>query len=194
MYGQTPAESACPTFPRALSARFLRKAVICLSLASMLAACSSDRREYSYKIFADADKAGETTRGWLPDDLIPSGSRDIHLVEELSPSHEWCSFEFLPSDSQTLRKNLKSADGLPRAVRRVPNPGVAWWPETLRGSINAGEVRHTGFELYVVEKPANDVEMGIYLFAVNWQNGRGFFCWTYDPRPEANRLRDRRSG
>ena len=152
-----------------------------LSLASILTACGGDRREDSYKTLADANKAGEITRGWLPDDLIPSSSRDIRLVEELSPSHEWCAFDFLPVDAGSLRKNLKNVDGLPRAVGRVPNPGVAWWPEWLQGSINAGEVRRAGFELYVVERPANDVEMGIYLFAVNWQNGRGFFYWTYDP-------------
>jgi hypothetical protein len=181
MYRQTPAESDFRTISRALSTRFLRKSVILFFLASVLAACGGGRRQYSYNTLADADKAGEVTRGWIPEDLMPGSSRAIHLVEELSPSHEWCAFEFLPTDSQTLRKNLKSIDGLPRAVRLIPKPGVAWWPEALQGNINAGEVRHAGFELYVVERPANDVEMGVYLFAVNWHNGRGFFYWTYDP-------------
>ncbi len=164
-----------------LSKRFVRRAVMYLSLTSMLAACGGDRKEYFYNTLADADKAGEITRGWLPDDLIPSSSRDIRLVEELSPSHEWCSFNFLSGDSQNLRKNLKSVDGLPRAVRHVPRPHVSWWPEMLKGSIKPGEIHHAGFELYVVERPANDVEMGIYLFAVNWREGRGFFYWTYEP-------------
>ena len=180
MYRQIPVELDCRTLPRAPSTRFLRKAVIFLFLAPVLAACSVGRRQYSYNTLADADKAGEVTRGWIPEDLMPGNSRAIHLVEELSPSHEWCAFRFLPADSQALRKNLKSIDGLPRAVRRVPNPGVAWWPESLQGSINVEEVRHAGFELYIVERPANDVEMGIYLFAVHWQSGWGFFYWTYD--------------
>ena len=170
------------TWKMILSRRFVRRAVMYLSLASMLAACGGDRREYSYKTLADANKAGEITRGWLPDDLIPSSSHDIRLVEELSPSHEWCAFDFLTVDSENLRKNLKSVDELPRAVRRVPGPHVSWWPETLQGSIKPGQIRNAGFELYVVERPANDVEMGIYLFAVNWRQGHGFFYWTYEPQ------------
>lgn len=160
---------------------FLGRAVLCLFLASVLVGCAGDRRQYFYKTLADADKAGEITRGWIPDDVIPSTSRDIHLAEELSPSHEWCAFEFLPTDTQNLRKNLKSVDGLPRAVTRVPSPGVTWWPKMLQGNINAAEIHHAGFDLYVVERPANGVEMGIYLFAVKWSEGSGFFYWTYDP-------------
>ena len=161
--------------------RSLRRAALCLSLASVLVGCGGDRRQYSYDTLAEADRAGEVTRGWIPDDVMPGSSRAIHLVEELSPSHEWCAFEFLPTDTQNLRKNLKSVDGLPRAVSRVPNPDAAWWPRMLLGSINASAVRDAGFDLYVVQRPANGVEMGIYLFAVNWPEGRGFFYWTYDP-------------
>jgi hypothetical protein len=160
---------------------FLGRAVLCLLLASVLVGCGGAPGQYFYNSLADADKAGEITRGWIPDDIIPSNSRDIHLAEELSPSHEWCAFEFVPTDAQNLRKNLKSVDGLPRAVTRVPNPGAPWWPKMLQGRINAAAVHHAGFDLYVVQRPANGVEMGIYLFAVNWPEGHGFFYWTYDP-------------
>jgi hypothetical protein len=151
-----------------------------LFLTSMLVGCGG-RKQYFYNTLADADKAGEITRGWIPDDLMPGSSRALHLVEELSPSREWCAFEFLPTDSQNLRNNLTSIDRLPRAVTHVPNPDATWWPEMLQGSINAAEIRHAGFDLYVVERPANGVEMGIYLSAVNWSEGRGFFYSTYDP-------------
>jgi len=164
-----------------LPQRFMGRAILSLCLASTLVGCSGDRRQYFYNTLVDADKAGEITRGWIPDDLMPASSRAIHLVEEPSPSHEWCAFEFLPTDTTNLRKNLKSVDGLPRAVARVPSPNATWWPKMLQGSINAAAVQRAGFDLYVVERPANGVEMGIYLFAVNWPQGRGFFYWTYDP-------------
>src|SRR5207253_1010800 len=97
----------------------LRKIALCILLASVLVACRGDRNEYSYETLADADKAGEIARGWIPDGLMPSSSRAIRLVEELSPSREWCAFEFLPADSQNLKKNLKNVDTLPPSVRRV---------------------------------------------------------------------------
>ena len=151
------------------------------TIALLLAACGSDRKEYFYQTLADADKAGEITRGWIPDDLVPSSSRAIHLVEELSPSREWCAFEFLRTDSENLRKNLKSDDILPPYLRRVRSPGVSWWPAVLKGNLDTVMIRKSGLELYVVERPANSVQMGIYLFAIDWSKGRGFFHWKYVP-------------
>jgi hypothetical protein len=151
------------------------------TIALLLAACGSGRQECFYQTLADADKAGEITRGWIPDDLVPSSSRAIHLVEELSPSREWCAFEFLPTDSENLRKNLKSVDTLPRFLRHLRSPGVSWWPAALKANLDPEKVGKAGLELYVVERPANSVQMGIYLFAVDWSKGRGFFHWTYVP-------------
>jgi hypothetical protein len=158
----------------------LRKIALCILLASVLVACRGDRNEYSYQTLADADKAGEIARGWIPDDLMPSSSRAIRLVEELSPSREWCAFEFLPADSQNLKKNLKSVDTLPPSVRRVRSPGVSWWPAVLKGNLDVERIHKEGFELYVVERPANSVNTGIYLFALDRSKGRGFFHWTYE--------------
>jgi len=148
-------------------------------MTSVLASCGSDRKEYFYQTLADAEKTGEITRGWIPDDLIPSSSRAIHLTEELSPSREWCAFEFPATDGERLRKNLKSVDSLPPSVRQVRGPGASWWPEVLRGNLEAEKINKAGLQLYVVERPANSVNMGIYLFAVDWSKGRGFFYWTY---------------
>jgi hypothetical protein len=150
-----------------------------VALALLLAACGSARKEYFYQSLADAEKAGEITRGWIPDDLIPSNSRAIHLVEQLSPSKEWCAFEFQPADAETLRRNLKSIDLRPPSVQQLRNPGASWWPEVLRGNLDVAKIHMAGFQLYVVERPANSVDMGIYLFALDWSKGRGFFYWTY---------------
>jgi len=100
-------------------------AALCLCLTAVLLGCGGDRREYFYQTLADADKAGEITRGWIPDDLIPSSSRAIHLVEELSPSKEWCAFEFPPPDWQTPGNDFKRVDALPPSLSHVPKPWYA---------------------------------------------------------------------
>jgi len=162
-----------------LSNLFLRRVALCISMASVLVACGGDRSEHFYQTLADADKAGEITRGWIPDDLLPSSSRAIHLVEELSPSREWCAFEFPTADTEILRKNLKAVNALPPSVMRVRSPGVSWWPSVLKGNLDVEKIHRAGFELYSVERPANSTNMGIYLFALDWSKGHGFFYWTY---------------
>ena len=152
----------------------LLMAVLCVGLASVLLACSSDRRELFYASLADADKDGGITRGWIPD-FLPGSSRAIHEFHEISPSTEWCAFEFLPTDSQGLRKNLKLVDALPPSVRRVPTPGVSWWPAVLKGNLDVEKIHKAGFELYVVVRPETSVTTEILLFAVDWAKGRGFF-------------------
>ena len=157
----------------------LQRAAFYVSLASVLIACGGDRREYFYQTLADADKAGEITRGWIPDDLMPSSSRAVHLVEELSPSREWCAFEFLPADSEKLLQNLKSVDALPSPVNHIRSPHVSWWPSVLEGNLGVEEIHKAGFQLYIVERPANSAQMGIYLFALDSSKGHAFFYWTY---------------
>jgi hypothetical protein len=156
----------------------LHLAPLCLCLASFLLGCSGERRESFYPSLADADKDGAITRGWIPDDLLPGSSRAIHEVHEISPSTEWCAFEFLSQDSQGLRKNLKSVDALPASVRRVPSPGVSWWPAVLKGNLDIDNIHKAGFELYVVEKPATSANTDILLFAVDWPKARAFFYRT----------------
>jgi hypothetical protein len=161
-----------------LSKAPLYLAALCLCLASFLLGCGGDRRESFYPSLADADKNGAITRGWIPDDLLPGSSRAIHEVHEISPSTEWCAFEFLSQDSQGLRKNLNSVDALPPSVRRVPSPGVSWWPAVLKGNLDIENIHKAGFELYVVEKPATSVNTDILLFAVDWPKARAFFYRT----------------
>lgn len=115
-----------------------------------LSACHSDRLESFYPALADAEKDGATTRGWVPE-FLPGSSRSIHEVHDISPSIEWCAFEFAPADSQHLRNMLKGVSGLPRSVRRVPNPGRSWWPADLNGNLDVEKIHKEGFELYIVE-------------------------------------------
>jgi hypothetical protein len=151
--------------------------VLCVGLISILLACRSDHRESFYPSLADADKEGAITRGWIPD-FLPGSSQAIREVHEISPSKEWCSFEFLPTDSQGLRKNLKSVNALPPSVRRVPNPGVSWLPAVLKGNLHVENVHRDGLDLYVVVTSDTSVTTAILLFAIDWPKGRGFFYGT----------------
>jgi hypothetical protein len=158
---------------------FVFLSVICSVLVFVLVACRSDRPESFYASLADVRKAEASAQSWIPDDILPASSRTIHVVGELSPSLEWCSFEFLPTDSQRLSQVLKGVDALPPSVKHIPSPNVSWWPSILKGNLDVAEIRKAGFQLFVVERPANSVDMGIYLFALDMSKGRGFFYWTY---------------
>jgi len=139
----------------------------------------SDRYESFYPSLTGAEKDGAITRGWIPDDILPSSSRDIHEVHSLSPSREWCAFEFAASDTERLRRNLSRVDVLPRSIRHIRDPKVPWWPSALKGNLDMQGIRSQGFDLYLVERPANSVQSFILLFAVDWSNGRAFFYSTY---------------
>ena len=47
----------------------------------------------------DAEKAEAGESSWVRDDLLPPRTRTAHIAGELSPSKEWCAFEFSPADS-----------------------------------------------------------------------------------------------
>jgi hypothetical protein len=138
-------------------------------------ACHSDRHESFYASLADADKDGAITRGWIPT-FLPQSSRAIHELHDLSPSREWCAFEFRPSDSQSLRKNIKSVDALTPSVRRVPPPGVSWWPAVLKGNdLDLRQIHEAGFDVYELVIQATTDSKAVQLFAIDWSKGRGFF-------------------
>jgi len=160
--------------------KFLFASVLCSGLVLVLVACHSDRPESFYASLADVKKADASAQSWIPDDILPASSRTIHVVGELSPSKEWCAFEFLPTDSQKPLKSLKSLDALPPPVKDIRSPHVPWWPSVLEGNLDVEKIHKAGLKLFIVERPANSVDMGIYLFALDLSKGRGFFYWTYE--------------
>jgi hypothetical protein len=170
--------SGRPGKPLAIAVGAILLFIVGWVVVSRVAASLSDRYESFYPSLAEAEKDGAITRGWIPDDLLPSGSRSIHELQDLSPSREWCAFEFGTDDSQRLRKNLKSIDVLPLSVLRVRNPDVSWWPGVLTGNLDIARIRSDGFDLYEVERPENSVMTDVLLFAVDWSKGRGFFYRT----------------
>jgi hypothetical protein len=131
--------------------------------------------ESFFPSLTEAGKDGAITRGWIPDDILPRSSRDIHEIHDLSPSTEWCAFKFVPTDAQSLLKNLRHADVLPSSMRSVPSPHVSWWPSVLAGKLDREAIRRAGFDLYVVERPATASTTAVWLFAIDQSKGRAFF-------------------
>jgi len=146
---------------------------LCVCLSWVLAGCHGDRFESFYPSLADAVKDRAIERLWIPV-FLPGSSRNIHVMGDLSPSREWCVFEFLPPDSEQLRKSLKPIDVLPPSLRHVPRPGKSWWPAYLEGDLDPKTIRDAGLQLYVVEEPATASTTSLELFAIDWTKGRGF--------------------
>src|ERR1700737_4735282 len=55
---------------------------VCIAANAVFQACG-DRHEYSYATVGEAIKAGEITRGWIPD-YLPASSRAIHIAYDPS--------------------------------------------------------------------------------------------------------------
>jgi hypothetical protein len=150
-----------------------------LLVLSVTVGCHSDRVEWSYESLADLKKAEPSAQSWVPEDLLPESSHNILVAGELSPSKEWCAFEFTPSDSERVQKALKKVEYLPQSVRSVQNPHKVWWPNVLVGPLDAKEIRGTGLQIFIAEKPANAVNTTIFLFALDLAKGQGYFYSTY---------------
>jgi hypothetical protein len=116
---------------------------------------SNDRYETFYPSLAEAGKDGAISRGWTPDEFVPRSSRSIHELHDLSPSTEWCAFEFVPADSQNLLTNLKHVDVPPPSARHVPSPSVSWWPSVLVGNLDVEKIHKAGLDLYIGGKARN---------------------------------------
>jgi hypothetical protein len=151
------------------------RAVVSIGLTAVLLTCGGDRHESFYPSLADAAKDGAITRGWIPDDLLPRGAHGIREVHDLSPSREWCSFEFSPSEWLNPGNDFQPVDALPPPLSHVPSPGVSWWPAVLRGDLDLTKVHREGLKLYVVKRPETSVTTEVLLFAIDSVRGRGFF-------------------
>lgn len=156
---------------------YIRLLLISSLLLCLLPACVDGRRESFYPTLADADRDGATTRGWVPD-FLPRSSRAIHELHDLSPSIEWCAFEFDPADSEEFRSKLTKPDALPPAIKHIPKIRKPWWPLLLRGEIRPEEVHRAGMDLYVMERAETAVTRRVWLLAIDRNNGKGFFYTT----------------
>lgn len=152
----------------------LHLTAVCIGLTLLLVACGNDLRESSYHTLADARNDGAIDRGWIPDYLPPT-SRDIHEIHRIEHSKTWRSFEFLPSDSESLRRTLKSLDKSQLAGMRIEHPGVSWWPAEFDGDLDVERVNQEGYELFGVDEPTSANRTSAYLFMIDWSKGRAFY-------------------
>jgi hypothetical protein len=143
----------------------------------LLAGCRRHNERF-YATLADADKAGELTRGWIPE-YLPQSSRNIHEIDG-SPTFEYCAFDFSPADSQNLKAAIMPVDSLPEWARQIRNPRVSWWPAVLTGRLDVHAIHNGGFELYTHSESETVSGTGTvsYLFAIDWARGRVLFYST----------------
>jgi len=48
-------------------------------------------------------------------------------------------------------------------------------PSVLVGNLDVEKIHKSGFDLYFVERPSPSVTTAVWLFAIDWFKGRGFF-------------------
>lgn len=154
---------------------------MCVAMSLLPHGCDG-RQESSYTTLADAIKAGEISRGWMPD-YLPKTSHAIHIVYDPSSPRTWCAFEFTPGDSDKLKKNLTSASPLPERLKHVNGPGASWWPHFLKGDLDVAKLHGSGLEVYIAEEPDVQSNTDLVLFAIDWTEGRGFFYRTAGGTP-----------
>ena len=122
----------------------------------------------SYATLAEAQAAGAVDRGWLPRGL-PPGTRELRVAHDLDSTRRWGLFNFPPGEAEALRAIAGpeiSLDGL-----QCNPPGrIEWWPIQLRKQLDGERLKAAGLQGY----SAKD---GDLIFAVNWQQGRGYY-WS----------------
>jgi hypothetical protein len=150
---------------------------LCIFLACTLAASHSDRRESFYPSLADAKRDGAIDPGWIPD-FLPEGSRSIHELRDISPSTQWCAFEFSDGDALALHKRLKSDGPSIPSLRHVADPRKTWWPAVLAGDLDPTKIHGAGLDLNVINEPETASTNEVLLIAIDWVKGRGFFYRT----------------
>lgn len=149
--------------------------VICLSV--FMQACGTVRERY-YLTLADAIRAGEIDRGWIPD-CLPESARQIHLLYSVESTKTWCAFIFSSSDGQGFRKVVGRELGrLPLKTQYISNARKAWWPDYLRGNIDIQSIQKNGLRLYAVEESSAASSTMTVLFAINWEKQYGYFFRT----------------
>lgn len=149
---------------------------LCVAAIALVQSCGN-RRNLFYGSLADAKRAGEIDRGWIPD-YLPKSSHSIHVAYDPESPRTWCAFEFSPVDSQILDNNLTHVDTVPARVKHLGDPGRSWWPDFLTGTLDPAKIRRRGFDLYVAVEPDVQSNTDLVLFVLDSANGRGYFYRT----------------
>ncbi len=147
-------------------------AVACIAMSVLLQSCGK-RQEKFYPSLADAAKAGEVTRGWLPG-FIPGSSQNLHLLYDPSSPRTFAAFDFAPKDAQRLTDHLTVVDQLPSSVSHIAAPRLSWWPDFLKGDISLTTLRGRALGIYVVLEPDVQEKTRTVLFVIDGSKGHAF--------------------
>jgi hypothetical protein len=123
-------------------------------LVAVLLAGSSGCSEVmatSYVTYAEAERAGAVTRGWIPP-FVPRSATDIREVHDLDTNEQWLRFSVPAGDtSVALGATLLPLSEARQLARTPPSVMGPWLPElrdpplvTPRSGIRAYRHRRTG--------------------------------------------------
>lgn len=96
----------------------------------------------SYATYADAEKGGAVTRGWVPN-FVPQSATSIQEFHNLDTNVQLMTFRFDPSDLALMREKLTPSD--PDTVRTPYWRPRAWWAQDLRGPSEGLSVKYNFF-------------------------------------------------
>ena len=144
-----------------------RSAIVLILLA--VGACrDADVDTSAYATLAEARQAGEIQRGWMPDGL-PPGTFELRGAHSVDTNARWGLFSFPPAEAPALKTVLEPSEFPLQGQTCNPPRRIEWWPIQLRGNLDAERIAATGLKAY---RSAD----GALLFAVNWNQGRAYYC------------------
>ncbi len=121
----------------------------------------------AYATMAEARDAGAPGRGDLPQGL-PEGVYELRTASDLNSGRRWGLFNFVPTDADTMRSVL-AAEEFSLAGVACDIPGrIEWWPQLLRGQLNAEHAKAAGLQAYRSRQ-------GGLIVVVNWKQGRAYY-------------------
>jgi hypothetical protein len=123
----------------------------------------------SYATLDEAREAGAIERGWIPEGL-PPGAHDLREAHDGRSSRRWGLFSFAREEADSLRRLLEPDERTFAGMRCDAPPRIEWWPVQLRGALDDEKLRATGLRAY-------HAAAGDLVFAVNWNQGRGYY-WS----------------
>jgi len=151
------------------SRRTLAVSIVISATLGVLSCRNVDVVTSSYATLDEARAAGAIAPGRMPDKL-PSGSHDLREARDLDTQRRWGLFSF-PSDQRDQLLALLRPEEIALTNQTCDVPArIEWWPVLLRGNLDDERIRATGIRAYKSKS-------GELIFAVNWNQGRGYY-WT----------------
>jgi hypothetical protein len=142
--------------------------VVCAAL--ILAGCRDVNVETdSFATMLEARQRGAVERGWVPA-FLPDVMYELRAAYDTRGTRRWGIANFSPDEAGAVRAVLAPDEVALSGVSIDIPPRVEWWPIALRNQLDPETIKATGLR-------AHRSQDGVYLFAVNWNQGRAYY-WT----------------